>query len=478
MREELIRIENGIKTIDGYDFLAGIHLQIYRNEICGIISAEQKEMEQLWSVLQGNQSLDHGTVFINEKKTQPDEYRDILKSNVRLIDGYSNLIKGLNLAENMFIVSGKKMTSMFVNKTEDEHKLKILFEQFNININIHTPVENLSRLQQLKFELLKAYMHGIRLVLVDLRINDFTSSEIEELFSLIIKIKKRNMTFMIWNPVLTQLVRYSDYMIIIKNGKTSRVYEQNDFSIDKITHILLGDVQQRSSINFPKMKDIVFQMEGISDSYLYNINLSIKAGELLFIQCEKIEGLIHLSNILSGRQYPESGYMMIGGKLYNPDCFEDAIEYGIGFIEESTFSNTLFYNLSVFDNVCMIKGNSLKSIWWKSKYRQSLKKKINQWFDRDVCDLKLSNLSENELQKVLFCRWMLYRPKILVLVNPFIGGSINMNENSMINIHKIADQGTGIIILSTNEIPFPALCKNGKILTGYGELKERLHYYV
>ena len=131
--------------------------------------------------------------------------------------------------------------------------------------------------------------------------------------------------------------------------------------------------------------------------------------------------------------------------------------------------------MNVFENICLIKGNYLKSLWRKRRYRESLKKTINGWFQTDICSKSLSDLTETQLQKVIFCRWMLYRPRLLVLVNPFIGGCINMNESSMENIRQIAGQGTGVLILSTNELPYPILNDSRRVLTTTGELKERIH---
>ena len=50
-----------------------------------------------------------------------------------------------------------------------------------------------------------------------------------------------------------------------------------------------------------------------------------------------------------------------------------------------------------------------------------------------------------------------------------------MNESSMENIRQIAGQGTGVLILSTNELPFPILNDSRRVLTTTGELKERIH---
>ncbi|MGI6010355.1 MAG: ATP-binding cassette domain-containing protein [Ruminococcus sp.] len=475
MRDELLRIENGIYTVNGYDILAGIQFQIYKNQICGMISAEQKEMEELWKILQGKEILNYGIFYINEKKIEVTDAAEVLASNVMEINGYSQLIQGLSLAENMFVMREGQERSL-IHMEEMEKKLQILFDQFSLSLDIHTPVTAMSRLERYQFELIKAYMRGIRLVLLDLRSSDLTFREAEKLFDLIEKMKGRNITFVVWNPILYQLIRFSDQLVILKNGKTARFFERSEFDEKTISLILLGNVDNKKKEEvLPKMGIPVFQIKSVSDSYLYNISLNVKAGEICFVHCENAEGMSHLYQILSGETQPESGYMLIGKETYHPLDMEDAVGQGVGFIEDSTFSRTLFYNMTVFENICLVKGNFLKAIWRRRRYRESLKKTINQWFQKDICGKKLSTLSETELQKVLFCRWLLYRPRLLVLVNPFIGGCINMNEASMDNIRQIAEQGTGILILSTNELPYPILNESRKVLTSTGELKERIH---
>ncbi|MCQ2500517.1 MAG: ATP-binding cassette domain-containing protein [Lachnospiraceae bacterium] len=477
MREELVRIENGIKNIEGYDILAGLQLQIYKHEICGIISDEQMAMEQLWKILQGKEKLDHGNVYINEKKMAEDSYSSVLKNNVCQISSQSQLIGALSLAENMFIVTGKRQKT-FINRAENESALKRLLYEFTIDLDISMPVSGLNRLQRYEFELLKAYVQGIRLILLDLRRNELTSEENRKLFRLIYEINKRNTTFLVWNPVLPQLIRYSDYMIILKNGKTGRVFEKNEFDAGNVERVLLGDVQRIQKTYVPRMKQSVFKFQNISDSYLDRVSFQVRAGEILLIQCEQAEGLGHLYSILSGQSSPDSGYMMITNRLYTPRCLEDAIAEGVGFVKESAITNSLFLNLNVFDNICMIKGNYLKSIWWKKSYRQSLKKKINDWFGREICDKRISTLSESERQQVFLYKWMVYRPKMLVLVDPFIGGWFTMNESFMEHIVRLTDEGIGILILSSNRSSFPILNQNRKILTVNGELKDRSVYYV
>ena len=105
---------------------------------------------------------------------------------------------------------------------------------------------------------------------------------------------------------------------------------------------------------------------------------------------------------MSGETQVRNGKMTIGSRNFAPKCLEDAIEHGVGFIENISYTQTLFYQMTVLENVCIVKGNYLKAIWWKRRYRDSIRNTINSVFGKDICDKRLGELTEMELQKVLF----------------------------------------------------------------------------
>ncbi|MCH1983283.1 ATP-binding cassette domain-containing protein [Ruminococcus sp. OA3] len=477
MQEELLKIENGMKNIDGYDILAGVQIQVFKNKICGIMSGEQQELEVLWEILQGKQKLDYGTFYINERKVSEEDAPEVLKENVTVIDGSSHLIGSLSLAENLFVIS-RDYKERFLDLEKLEKKLEILFDMFHISIDIHTSVSQLSHMEQFKIELLKAYTIGIKLVLVDIRSNNLPSEEVDELFELIGKMKERNITFIVWNPVLEQTLHFSDQLLIIKNGRTARIFGQSEFDEKVITRILLGNPEK--SLRFGQLSQrsqLAFRMEHVSENYLFRASFEIYSGEIVCIHCDEEQGLSHFYKVMSGETQVRNGKMTIGSKDFTPKCLEDAIEHGVGFIENISYTQTLFYQMTVLENVCIVKGNYLKAIWWKRRYRDSIRNTINSVFGKDICDKRLGELTETELQKVLFCRFMIFHPKLLVLVNPFIGGCINMNEESLKNIQMTADRGIAVLILTGSRMKVPQLHGRHLILTKAGVLMERIQRY-
>lgn len=477
MQEELLKIENGMKNIDGYDILAGVQIQVFRNKICGIMSVEQRELEVLWEILQGNQRLDYGNFYLNERKVNDQDAPEVLKENVMVIDGSSNLVGSLSLAENLFVLS-RDYKERMLDAEKMEKRLKILFDMFHTGIDIHTPTTRLSHLQQFKVELLKAYTMGIKMVLVDIRKNDLLQEEVDELFLLINKMKERSITFIVWNPVLEQTLHFSDQLLLIKNGRTARIFGKSEFDEQAITRILLGDTEKSMRFeHFGKRRQLAFRMQHLSENYLFRASLDIYSGEIVCIHCDEEEGVSRFYKVLSGEAQIRGGSMQIGSEVFMPKCLEHAIELGVGFIENVSYSQTLFYQMSVLENVCIVKGNYLKGIWWKRKYRDSIRNTINSIFGKDVCDKRLNELTEVELQKVLFCRFMIFHPRLLVLVNPFIGGCINMNEESLKNIQMTASKGIAVLILTGGRKKKPPLQGRHLVLTKAGVLKERVHHY-
>jgi ribose transport system ATP-binding protein len=63
-------------------------------------------------------------------------------------------------------------------------------------------------------------------------------------------------------------------------------------------------------------------------------------------------------------------------------------------------------------------------------------------------DVAVDTLSGGNQQKVLFARWMLYDPDVLVLVEPTRGMDIAAKSDVIRIIRERAEQGTAVVVVS------------------------------
>lgn len=468
MKREYLKVENGIKSSGGYDVLCGINLQLFSDEINGIVSSDQREITCLLNILSGEENFDYGHIFINGEMINAYGEMKALQDKVVVVDRTSRLVEHLTLAENIYVVRGKNST-LFVHQEEVDAQLKLLLESFDINIKIEQLVRNLSELERYKIELIKAYIIGYEIVLMDMRLNNLSMVEMEELFVLIEKLKVRHLTFVVIDNVIPQIMHYADTLTIVNYGKTVRILDKKQFDEKLIYQLLTDKYIKKSKMSYaPKGDRPVIQLINVSNKTVQNIHISIKSGEVVTIICEKAVDLNHLLEILKGETTERWGRILLNGKIYKPNGIEEAIHLGVGFIENNPLEDVLFQNLTIFDNVCMIKGSSLKSLWWKKRYRKSIRQEIINTFGRDLCDSNLSELSGLEIQKVVYYRWVLYNPSLMIIVKPFSTGDMNMCEAAEELILEFAKRGIAVLILTQNELTLGRMGGRKLILKEHG----------
>ena len=63
MKEEILRIENVSKEIDGNTYLDNINFQIFKGEIMGLLPLNNHGKSQLIQLISQNISIDFGRIF-------------------------------------------------------------------------------------------------------------------------------------------------------------------------------------------------------------------------------------------------------------------------------------------------------------------------------------------------------------------------------------------------------------------------------
>jgi ABC-type multidrug transport system ATPase subunit len=167
---------------------------------------------------------------------------------------------------------------------------------------------------------------------------------------------------------------------------------------------LLSSFKQAKSLR----QSFLFHLDNINVKFgnkhvLQNINLTINAGEVLFVTGKSGAGKTTLLNILAGELAPTTG------KIYRPDA-------------KSTFVAQVFQDLRLYDN-----KTCEENLWvsydpslYKSKneFHHDLMELVNILGFKDKLNLKISEANGGLKQKVAMVRALLTRPQVLIADEP------------------------------------------------------------
>lgn len=449
MREELLRIDNGAYEADKAIILKQLYLQVFAGEISGILFHNARERDALLHILSGEHTLSYGRMYLCGVLLSPSSYGKDLKNNIYIISETNRLIPQLTIAENIFF---DRFKFICLNPSPYYKQTQILFERFGLAISSRKPVRLLTNAESITVCLLKAYIRQCRLIVLSNIISLLDYKEIELLFILINQLKGLGMSFLILDSSDTVLFDKTQSLSIIKNGSTIGMFETDTVDKESVSYLYKNTINLETPFSFThsylNTTDPVMVFQGVSGQYIKNLNLELHRGEILKLLYSNEANYKELIALLKGTLPVVKGEIRLEGSVYGIRTINEAYRSGIGFIEENPTEVMLFQNMNVLDNVCIPLADKIPGFWMKKKYKKSASKLLKGILPPSCLSLPLSDVPRNLLQKMVYCKWLLYNPKVLICIKPFSTPDLEANQISEQMIQLLAKKGVGIIIIS------------------------------
>jgi ABC-type sugar transport system ATPase subunit len=120
-------------------------------------------------------------------------------------------------------------------------------------------------------------------------------------------------------------------------------------------------------------------------------------------------------------------------------------------------------SLSVAENMTLPVA---RRFWHKRREERSVVKRFMQAFDvrPPLPDVLFGTLSGGNQQKVVVAKWLITKPRVLVLDDPTAGVDPGARRQLFSILHEAAERGLALIIFSTEPEQFSAHCSRVIVL--------------
>ncbi len=454
MKEEIFRIDNGQLEIKGQTILNNIYLQVFSGETLGIIFDNIEEKTALIKMFNGDEKLSYGRIYINEEQIKTNTSDKHVKKNIFTITESSKLIKQIKIYENIFLFNS---TDVFLKTGLYKKKTQKLFDYFNIDIPVNKAVRDLTSLESVTIELLKAYILKSRLIVLSNITSILNTNELSIFFELVKKLKKEGIGFIVIETFEDIIFEQTDNLCIIKNGKTIGMFTSDTIDRKKIYRLLNNEQLNYTYNNIlsgntlsSQERDIVLSFRNVSTDALKNISFNVRRGEILKIFYTDDESEKDLIGLLKGAIQLKSGQVYVNKNYYTARDIAEAQLKGVCFVEENPTEVMLFKRLSVLYNLCIPLSNKVNWFWFKNRYSKSVIKSLSSIIEPSYFKQPVDMVPHSILQKVIYCKWLLYSPKVLVCIKPFSITDVKVNQITEQMINLLADKGIAILIVTSN----------------------------
>ncbi|WP_163195160.1 ATP-binding cassette domain-containing protein [Clostridium thermarum] len=450
MREEILRIENITKFIDDTVLLKNFNLNMFKGEILGLLSQNTNCKDYLTDLLSGKDKFYSGRIYFNDKIVQEHDYRALNERGIFSIESTTKLCTDLTVSDNIFVLR-KGFKKYFINKKVLDEQIENIFSVFNIKINPNCIVTKLSKLERCIVELIKAYVTGAKIIILNDLTSYLSTVEIDKFNEIVLAIREKGISFLYIDSYLDVLFEISDRIVIMRGGRNVKSFKNGDLDKDTAISILMGENYSPSyrKDKIAAGKDIL-NFCNVCTEHIEEIDFTLFKREVVSIVDVTGKGTKAILNILKGTNQNYTGEMKLGGESYTPQNQWEAIAKGVGVISENPIEHMLYKDMTVLENLCFLLANKIPWFWLRKNIRKAVIKEYLPKLGEGIFAKHIDMVDRELLQRLVYYRWQLLSPKLIICIKPFTGLDIAFRKLTMSLIDELAIRGTSILILTSN----------------------------
>ena len=459
---EILRLESLNKNFPGVKVLKGISLSLERGKIYGLVGENGAGKSTLVKILMGLHQPEGGGIFVNGKKARiKDPSQARYRYKIDIVFQEHALIPQLSIAENIFL---DQLDSFYKKGLIDHRKLeqsaRKALDEVGIELDITLPADELGEGDKSLVELAKALVRNPDILILDEMTAPLESSTVNDLLKVLINLKAMDKTLIFISHRLEEVFRICDHIIVLRDGNLEGIIP-NDPDGDhlsirkKIIGMMTG---MENGLNFPPKKglkskgELVLSLKNVRNNWLKGIDLEVHKGEIVALAGLRGQGKGKLLRTIAGLLSVEEGEIKISGDTLSADNPRDAISNGIFYISDKRDEEELWLTHNVWLNM------SIASMHDRTKFGFIRRNKDRNAVEKMVSKLRIEtpslaqivrNLSGGNRQKVVLGKYLLARPKILLLDQPTMGLDVGAKMEIYYLLRKLSDDGIPTLAVLT-----------------------------
>ena len=408
--------------------------------------------------------MDSGEIIFEGEKIEIKNPAEALEMGIAMVHQELQPIPARTIGENIFLgrYPIKKLFGFI--PVVDHDKMyadtEALLKKVRMDFDPRQMLGELSVSQMQSVEIAKAISANCKVMILDEPTSSLTHNEVEALFTIIEDLKESNVAIVYISHKMEEILRISDEVTIMRDGKYIGTWDAKDLTNDFIISKMVG----RELTNLYPVKEnvpgeVVFEVENftsINPHSFRNVTFNLRKGEILGVaglvgaqRTELMEGLF-------GIRSHTTGTIKYLGKEMTINRPKDAIDSGIAMLTEDRRHSGILGVLSVADNISIASLNQYLDygIAINDKKIEALVQENIEKMDIRTPSSKtlIKSLSGGNQQKVLVGRWLANNPDVLILDEPTRGIDVGAKYEIYTIIADLAKQGKSIIMISS-EMP-------------------------
>ncbi len=464
MGKVLLEMKHISKSFGSVQALKDVSIDLHEGEVLALMGENGAGKSTLMNILSGSLLPQEGGIYVDGQQVNVTDPVAARKYGIAKIHQELQIVPELNVAENIFLGRWFKKGALVDFGRMEEETRKYL-DMLELDVKPAQKLKDLRIGEQQLVEIAKALSLDARILVMDEPTSAISEKEAEKLFTIIRRLRSEGRGIIYITHRMEEIFKIADRLTVMRDGEYIGTVNAAETNTDEIIRMMVGrDVSEQYPKDPTEKGEVVFEVknltytppEGSFRRSLKNISLKVRRGEVLGIAGLAGAGRTEFFECVAGVHAKEvTGEVYIEGKPVVIRKPEDAIEAGISFATEDRKGSGLVLQRSIGENI------SLPLLKQFSKYFfMDLKNEGKAWEEQiEALRVKApgsgtlaSSLSGGNQQKVILARWLLTKPKLLLLDEPTRGIDVGAKAEIYQLINNLAKTGMAILVVSS-ELP-------------------------
>jgi ribose transport system ATP-binding protein len=457
----------GVVALQDVEFAARAH------SIHAVLGENGAGKSTLIKIVAGVVRPDTGTMMIDGRPVRLSGPGDAVGAGVVCVFQELSLVPDLTVAENICIAPAPGRFGL-INKRAQRRRAEELLARVGCeDVNPRLPVRELPLSRRQLVELAKALGRRPRILILDEATSALTARDVETVNRILRELRDRGLTILLISHRMHEIEALADTCSVFRGGRHIETYAQGSRTPGEVLQLMIG--REISQVYPPKPEpprdpQTALQVEHLSwTERLHDLSFTVGRGEIVGLGGLDGQGQRTLLLGLFGVLRDVRGRISINGKPVAIGSPADAKAAGLelALVPEDRKSEGLMLTMSVRENMTLAALDRLSRGPFVDQQReQRAVDEAAKELSINVPSLEhpVGALSGGNQQKVVLAKWLMNRPRVILLMDPTRGIDVGTKQEFYRIMRNLAAQGVSILFYSTDYDEIIGMCDRVLIL--------------
>ena len=454
----LLRATAITKSYAGVQALRGASLELRAGEVHALIGENGAGKSTLIKIITGAVEPDGGELRIGGQLVTHNSPRAAKALGVAAIYQQPALFPQLTVAENLALGIEPGGATARVDWRARRSRATELLAQVGARIDPEADAGSLTMPQQQLVEIARALGADAKILILDEPTASLSEEDTQNLFNVIRALRERGVGMIYISHRLEELPVIADRVTVLRDGLTIDTRLMVEVNRQQLIQLMVG---RELSAVFPKREvalgEVVLEMRGVgcAESGVNDVNLSVRAGEIVGLAGLVGAGRTELAKTIFGLTPADEGQILLRGKPVRLSSPAQAIEAGIAYVPEDRRRHGVVLDLPISHNITLASLDELSGpggLDFRREKEVAAEYSHKLGVKTPAIYVPVGTLSGGNQQKVALSRWLMTKPSVLILDEPTQGIDVGAKSEIHALMTDLAEQGVAILMISS-ELP-------------------------